>query len=185
MKIYELFLISLGLGMDAFAVSICKGISMKNIKIKKAIKVALYFGVFQAAMPLIGYLLGKTFENIVVSIDHWIAFVLLEGIGINMIKEAFSNKEEDNNEDISFKVMSILALATSIDALAIGITFAFFKVNIIFSIILIGFITFSLCFGGVYLGSKCGDKFKSKSEIFGGIILMFLGAKILIEHLIS
>lgn len=169
--------------MDAFAVAICKGISMKKMNWKKACIIGLWFGGFQALMPVIGYFLGSTFEELVVSIDHWIAFVLLSLIGGNMIKEAFSKEEEKNDDDISFKTMLVLAVATSIDALAVGITFAFLNVNIILAISLIGITSFVLSVIGTKVGNKFGDKYKNKAEFVGGIILVLLGLKILLEHL--
>lgn len=182
MGILEIALIGVGLAMDAFAVSICKGLSMKKLNLKKAIIIGLYFGIFQALMPTLGYFLGKGFENLVVSIDHWIAFVLLSFIGIGMIKEAFKD-EEEINDDISFKTMLILSIATSIDALACGITFAFLRVNIFLAVLLIGIITFTISVLGVYIGNKFGDKLEKKAKLLGGIILIGIGLKILIEHL--
>lgn len=184
MGIVELVLIGVGLAMDAFAVSICKGLSMKKrINYKKALIVALYFGLFQGGMPLIGYLLGVSFEEIVLSIDHWIAFILLSVIGIGMIKESLGDEEESLNDKVDFKTMIILAIATSIDALAIGVTFAFLNVNIIFASLLICVITFVISYFGVVFGNKFGDKFGSKAELVGGIILILMGLKILLEHL--
>ncbi len=185
MTLTEIILISIGLAMDAFAVSICKGLSIKKINWKVICIVGLYFGIFQAGMPIIGYFLGKGFESFVTKIDHWIAFILLSFIGINMIKEAFSKDENINGDDLSFKTMIILAIATSIDALAVGITFAFFDVNIIFSISMIGIITFILSAIGVILGNKFGNKYEKKSQLLGGLILIIIGIKILIEHLTS
>ncbi len=183
MGIVELILISIGLGMDAFAVAVCKGISMKKMDWRKAIIIGLYFGIFQGLMPLIGFVLGKSFESIVTSIDHWIAFVLLGFIGSNMIREAFSKEEEKIDDSICFKKMIVLAIATSIDALAIGITFAFLKVNILLAIIMIAIITFTLSVLGTKLGNKFGNKYGSKAEFAGGIILILIGLKILLEHL--
>ena len=184
MGIVELILIGVGLAMDAFAVSICKGLSMKKkINYKKALIVALYFGLFQGGMPLIGYLLGVSFEEIVLSIDHWIAFILLGIIGIGMIKESLGDEEESLNDKVDFKTMVILAIATSIDALAIGVTFAFLNVNIILAALLICVITFVISYFGVVFGNKFGDKFGSKAELVGGIILILMGLKILLEHL--
>lgn len=183
MGIVELLLISIGLGMDAFAVAVCKGISMKKMDWKKAIIIGLYFGGFQGLMPLLGFILGKGFENIVTSVDHWIAFTLLAIIGLNMIREAFSKDEEKMDDSVCFKSMIVLAIATSIDALAIGITFAFLKVNILLAILMIGIITFILSVIGTKIGNKCGDKFGSKAEFAGGIILILIGTKILLEHL--
>ncbi len=183
----ELFLISIGVSMDAFAVAICKGLSFKESSKKKALIIAAYFGVFQALMPLTGYLLGVRFQDSISSIDHWIAFVLLGAIGINMIKEA---REDDgstcpsNGDDsLKFREMIVLALATSIDALAVGVTFAFLKVDIIPSITLMGITTFVFSFFGVKIGSVFGIKFKSKAEYFGGVVLIFMAFKILFDHL--
>ena len=179
----EILLISIGLAMDAFAVSICKGLSLKTMSWKKAIIVGLYFGFFQALMPLIGYFLGATFESVVTKVDHWIAFILLGIIGINMLKEAFGNDEENQNDKVDFKTMIMLAIATSIDALAVGITFAFLKVNMVIATIMIGIVTFAICVIGVKIGNKFGDKYERKAEVVGGLILIFMGIKILLEHL--
>ena len=179
----ELVLIAIGLGMDAFAVSICKGISMSKMNWKKAIIIGLYFGIFQALMPVIGFTLGKTFENLVTSIDHWIAFGLLLIIGIKMIKDAFKEDEASINDSVGWKVMTILAIATSIDALAVGITFAFLKVNLLLAVLIIGIITFVLCVIGTKIGNAFGNKFENKAEILGGIVLILIGTKILLEHL--
>ena len=179
----EILLISIGLAMDAFAVSICKGLSLKTMSWKKAIIVGLYFGFFQALMPLIGYFLGATFESVVTKVDHWIAFILLGIIGINMLKEAFGNDEENQNDKVDFKTMIMLAIATSIDALAVGITFAFLKVNMAIATIMIGIVTFAICVIGVKIGNKFGDKYERKAEVVGGLILIFIGIKILLEHL--
>ena len=173
MNIIDILFIGLGLSMDAFAVSVCKGLAMKKMDVKKALVCSLYFGVFQALMPLIGFLLGSGFKNVVSSIDHW--------IGINMIKEAKSC--ETVNDAMDVKTMLTLAVATSIDALAIGVTFAFLKVSIIPAITIIGVTTFVCCFVGVKLGSIFGEKLKTKAEIVGGTVLILMGAKILIEHL--
>ena len=162
MEIYEILLIGIGLAMDAFAVSICKGLSMKKMNWKNAIIIALYFGVFQALMPLIGYFLGMTFESIVTTFDHWVAFALLTLIGGGMV---------------------VLAIATSIDALAIGITFAFFDVNIVLAVSIIGIITVIISVLGVKIGNRFGDKYQNKAQLMGGIILVLLGFKILLEHL--
>lgn len=183
MGFIELIILSVGLAMDAFAVAICKGLSMSKMNWKKASIIGLYFGGFQALMPLIGYLLGINFQEKITSIDHWIAFVLLGVIGINMIKEAISKDNEKQNDSIKFKDMLILAVATSIDALAVGITFAFLKVNIVLAISLIGIITFIISVAGVKIGNVFGDKYEKKAEFAGGIILILLGTKILLEHL--
>lgn len=183
MGILEILLISVGLAMDAFAVAICKGLSMRKMNWKKAIIIGLYFGVFQAVMPIIGYYLGVSFEDLVTNVDHWIAFGLLGFIGGNMIKEALSKDSEEVNDDTSVKTMILLAIATSIDALAVGITFALLDINLILSVLLIGIITFILSIIGVKIGNKFGVKYKNKAEFTGGIILIFIGAKILMEHL--
>ncbi|MBQ6878172.1 MAG: manganese efflux pump [Oscillospiraceae bacterium] len=182
MSIAELILIGISLSMDAFAVSICKGLSVGKIKPRHMITAGLWFGGFQALMPFIGYLLGSTFEHYITSIDHWVAFILLGIIGFNMIKES---REEESEQDSSFgfKAMFILAVATSIDALAVGITFAFLKVDILPAITIIGITTFLFSFAGIKIGSVFGDKYKSKAEFFGGAVLIALGTKILIEHL--
>ncbi len=183
MGIIEIILIGIGLAMDAFAVSICKGLSMKKMEWKKAIIIGLYFGIFQGLMPLIGYVFGIGFENKIKSVDHWIAFILLCFIGINMIKESFKKNDKDADDKIDFKTMIILAIATSIDALTVGVTFAFLDVNILLSVIIISIITFFLSIIGVKIGNVFGDKYESKAEFTGGIILILIGLKILIEHL--
>lgn len=183
MSFIDLTLIALGLAMDAFAVSIGKGLSMKKLQYKNAVITGLYFGAFQGLMPLIGYFLGKNFENLITSIDHWIAFILLSIIGINMIRETIKNEEENINDKFDFKTMLPLAIATSIDALAIGVTFAFLKINIFTSILLIGIITFVTSSIGVIIGKKFGDKFEKSTQVIGGIILIAIGAKILLEHI--
>lgn len=185
MGIFELLLLSIGLGMDAFAVSVCKGISMKKMDWKKACIVGLYFGGFQALMPVIGYFLGTSFQSIITNIDHWVAFVLLGIIGGKMIQEAFQKDtdEEEYSSDVSVKTMLILSVATSIDALAVGITFAFFNVNLLLAITFIGLITFVLSVVGTKIGNRFGDKYKGKAEFIGGIILILIGFKILFEHL--
>ena len=184
MSIVELFVIAVGLSMDAFAVAVCKGLSVTKLENKHMLITGLWFGGFQGLMPLVGYLLGSTFEKYITPVDHWVAFVLLGIIGINMIKEGLS-KEEECCEDASFsvKTMFVMAVATSIDALAVGVSLAFLKVNIFSSISLIGAITFVLSAIGVLLGKKVGSRFKSKAELLGGIILIVMGVKILFEHL--
>ena len=183
MELFEIIAIGFGLAMDAFAVSICKGLSMKKIDFKKAIIIAIYFGAFQALMPVLGFLLGSTFSSFVQSVDHWIAFILLAIIGGNMIKDSTDDETEKRNDNVDVKTMIILAIATSIDALAVGITFAFFKVDLIFSISIIGIITFVLSIIGVVIGNKFGDKFQNRAELAGGIVLIIIGLKILLEHL--
>ena len=183
MGLIELFLIAVGLSMDAFAVSVCKGLAMPKCTFKKAAIVGLWFGGFQALMPAIGYILGAQFQEAIASIDHWIAFVLLALIGGNMIHEALDNDEEEADASLDVKPMFLLAVATSIDALAIGITFAFLKVNIIPAVCFIGIVTFIISFAGVKIGNVFGVRYKNKAEIVGGIILILLGLKILLEHL--
>ena len=183
MSLFTLFVTAVGLCMDAFAVSICKGLAMKKLSWKKALIIGLWFGGFQALMPSVGYLLGSRFEKYVTSIDHWIAFVLLALIGINMIREALSGEEENANDSVDFKTMLLLAIATSIDALAVGVTYAFLQVRIVPAVSFIGIITFSLSIVGVKIGNVFGLKYKTKAEIAGGVILLLMGTKILLEHL--
>lgn len=186
MGFFELFLIAVGLSMDAFAVSICKGLKMQRFNVRHAGVIALAFGGFQALMPVIGWFLGKQFESHITGIDHWIAFVLLAVIGGKMAVESFKKEEEDSskeNEKLDVKELLVLAVATSIDALAVGITFAFLQVSIVPAVSLIGVITFVLSAVGVFIGHKFGAKFKSKAELVGGIILILIGLKILLEHL--
>jgi len=203
MGLIQLFILAVGLSMDAFAVAICKGLSMKKITIKKAGIVGLYFGAFQAGMPLIGYFLGIQFRDKITSIDHWIAFVLLALIGMNMIRESRKNEceceiavdcmSDENTEDsivknnlkdpLAFKNMCALAIATSIDALAVGVTFAFLNVNIASAASFIGIVTFALSMIGVKIGHVFGTIYKSKAEFIGGLILILMGIKILLEHL--
>lgn len=183
MSLLSLFVLAIGVSMDAFAVSICKGLAMKKITVKNACLVGLWFGGFQALMPFIGYVLGSQFEQYITSIDHWIAFVLLSFLGLSMIKEALSKEQEEANGSLDVKTMFLLAVATSIDALAVGITFAFLKVNIVSAVSFIGVITFTLSSIGVKVGNIFGMKYKSKAEFAGGAILILIGLKILLEHL--
>lgn len=182
MSLWELFVIAVGLSMDAFAVSICKGLSVEKVSRKNYFAVGMYFGGFQALMPLLGYWLGSRFQSLIISIDHWIAFVLLSIIGINMIRESRGKADEYDNS-FSFKSMLPLAVATSIDALAVGITFAFLKVSIVPAVSFIGVITFILSAVGLKLGNVFGAKYKSAAELTGGIVLIIMGLKILLEHL--
>ena len=174
MGFLELILIAVGLSMDAFAVAVCKGLNMKKIDYKQAVIIALFFGGFQGLMPLIGWILGKQFESYITSIDHWIAFGLLAFIGVQMIMEAIKgdDDEKEQSSELKIKELIALAIATSIDALAVGITFAFLQVSIIPSICLIGIITFILSIIGVVIGNKFGAKYKSKAEMAGGIVLV-------------
>ncbi len=184
MGILELLILATGLSMDAFAVSVCKGLAMKKLEFKNMAIVGLWFGGFQALMPAIGYFLGVQFKNQITAIDHWIAFVLLGIIGANMIKEACSkDDEEEVKANLDVKTMFMLAIATSIDALAVGITFAFLSVNLVHAVSFIGITTFILSAVGVGIGNIFGTKYKAKAEITGGIILILLGIKILLEHL--
>ena len=183
MDLLTLLTLAVGLAMDAFAVSIRKGLAMREKVLKKGVIVGLWFGGFQALMPTIGFFLGTQFKDQITSIDHWIAFVLLGLIGINMVKEALSNDEEQADDSIAVKEMFMLAVATSIDALAVGITFAFLNVHIVSAASMIGVCTFLISFVGVKIGNIFGTKYKSKAELAGGIILILLGFKILFEHL--
>lgn len=183
----ELLLMGIGLAMDAFAVSICKGLGMKKVNKKQAVVIGVFFGGFQTLMPLIGWILGKQFERYITSVDHWIAFILLGFIGGKMIVESLKQEEEEeiekSDKPLDLKEMFILAIATSIDALAIGITFAFLGTPIIEAIAIIGIVTFLISIGGVYVGNFFGSKYKNKAEFAGGLILVLLGIKILLEHL--
>lgn len=187
MGIAELFVLAVGLSMDAFAVSICKGLSLGKIKLRHMCIAGAWFGGFQALMPLIGYFLGSFFSDMITQYSHWVAFVLLAIIGGNMIKESFG-KDENECEDcggnsMSFKSMLMLAIATSIDALAIGVSLAFLNVSIVPAVSFIGVVTFVLSAAGVKIGSIFGTKYKSKAELFGGVVLIFIGLKILLEGL--
>ena len=184
MGFWEIFLIAIGLSMDAFAVSITLGLSVKKPKIIEYLIPGIYFGFFQALMPLIGYFAGTLFADKILNVEHWVAFVLLGFVGGNMIRESFSKEEEKIKENpFNFIKMLLLAIATSIDALAVGVTFAFFQINIFIAIIIIGLTTFIISIIGVKIGNIFGIKFKSKAEFVGGAVLVILGVKILIEHL--
>ena len=176
--------IGIALSMDAFSVSICKGLATKKFSLKTAIICGLWFGGFQALMPVFGYFLGAQFEHLIVAIDHWIAFGLLLLIGANMIREAVKGEEADQADSTTaFKTMFMLAVATSIDALAVGVSFAFLQVNIWISVLIIGVTTFFFSFGGVAIGNFFGSHYSKPAEITGGVILILLGTKILFEHL--
>ena len=194
MGLIELFILAVGLSMDAFAVSICKGLSLRKVSLKECGKVGLYFGGFQGAMPLIGFILGVQFKDYITSIDHWIAFILLSLIGINMIRESMEKDDdiidlaetavgEEETNQLGFKNMIMLTIATSIDALAVGVTFAFLQVDIVPAVSFIGIVTFVLSAIGVKIGNVFGTKYKSKAEFAGGAILILMGLKILFEHL--
>lgn len=184
MSVAELFFIAVGLSMDAFAVSVCKGLSMGKLRIKNALVIGFYFGGFQALMPALGYLLGSYFQNAITAYDHWIAFLLLGVIGINMIREALNPEEESCDASVSAKDMVGLAVATSIDALAVGVTFAFLQVRILPAAACIGATTFFLSLIGVKIGAVFGCRYKSRAELVGGLILVLMGIRILAEHLV-
>lgn len=185
MNFIELFLTAAALSMDAFAVAVCKGLAFKDFKLSRACIIGGYFGFFQAAMPLAGYFLGSVFAQKITSLDHWIAFVLLALIGGNMVRESYQTEACDNGNaaSLAFKVMLPLAIATSIDALAVGVMFAFMSVNVYTAALTIGLTTFAISAAGVKLGSVFGSKYDKKAERAGGLILIALGVKILIEHL--
>lgn len=185
MSTIEIVLVGVSLAMDAFAVSMCKGLSMPKINYKHALIIALFFGVFQAVMPLIGWLLGSAFEKYITTFDHWIAFALLLILGTKALVDAIKDKDDDKNEEykLDFKELTVLAIATSIDALAVGVTFAFLQVSLALSVSLIGVITFVLCLIGVMIGNKFGSKWKKPASIAGGVVLILMGVKILLEHL--
>lgn len=182
MSLTELFIIAVGLSMDAFAVSVCKGLAMQRMSWKGAFVVGLYFGGFQAAMPLFGYFLGSRFSMAIRAYDHWIAFALLILIGAGMVKEAFEKETECATASLDVRGMILLAVATSIDALAVGVTFAFLDVDIIPAVSFIGAVTFTLSMAGVKVGNAFGCRYKSKAELAGGAILILMGFKILLEH---
>ena len=183
MGLIELFILAVGLAMDAFAVSICKGLSLGKIKGRHMCTAGIWFGGFQALMPLIGYFLGSVFSEIITKYDHWVAFILLAVIGGNMIKESMDRSEDCADPSMTVKSMFLLSVATSIDALAVGVTFAFLSVDIIPAVSFIGIVTFVLSALGIKIGSIFGTKYKSKSELFGGIVLILIGLKILLEGL--
>ncbi|MDD3335936.1 MAG: manganese efflux pump MntP family protein [Eubacteriales bacterium] len=183
----ELVLIAVALSMDAFAVAMCKGLCMRKLDLRRAAVIALFFGVFQAVMPLIGWFLGTQFERLITPVDHWVAFVLLSYIGGKMLWDAFHEKDDaekcDLDAKLDMKELFILAIATSIDALAAGITFAVLKTDIVPAVLLIGLITFLLSLVGVVIGNRFGNKYEKKAEILGGCVLILIGLKILLEHL--
>lgn len=184
MAFWELLLLAVGLSMDAFAVAICKGLSIDRVTGKRAVVVGLWFGGFQALMPFLGWLLGSRFAAYITAVDHWIAFALLVLLGINMIREARCPDEDDTNASLAFRVMLPMAVATSIDALAVGVTFALLPgVNIVAAVSFIGCTTFVLSAAGLKVGNVFGLKYKSRAELTGGIILILMGCKILLEHL--
>jgi putative Mn2+ efflux pump MntP len=188
MSILELFLIGVGLSMDAFAVAICQGLSMPRLNLRHGAVIALFFGGFQALMPFAGWLLGSQFAGYIQNVDHWVAFLLLVLIGGNMVREALAPGEEeeaawDEDRGLDYKQLFLLAVATSIDALAVGVTFAFLEVSILPAITLIGCTTFVISLAGVVVGNFFGARYKKRAEITGGVILILLGVKILLEHM--
>ena len=187
MSIFALFTLAVGLSMDAFAVSVCKGLALPKVKLWHMVLVGLWFGGFQALMPAIGYFLGAQFSSYISNFDHWIAFILLGIIGGSMIKEALEKDDEEECPDagLGVKTMFLMAVATSIDALAVGVTLAFLKVDVVSSVLFIGVVTFVISAVGVRIGNIFGTKYKSKAELLGGIILIILGIKILLEHLME
>ena len=185
MGIIGLILLSAGLAMDAFSVAVCKGLSMKKLSIRNGLIIASFFGVFQGAMPLIGYFLGSRFFGYINSVSHWVAFILLGVIGGKMIWEAFHDEESEAEAEykLAFCELTLLSVATSIDALAVGIVFAAAKVNLILSVIMIAAITFAISFAGVVIGNKFGSRFEKKAEIAGGAVLVLIGLKMLLDGL--
>lgn len=184
MDLLTLFLLAVGLSMDAFAVAVCKGLAMNKITVRQAAVVGLWFGGFQAGMPTLGFLLGRTFASSVSALADWIAFILLVLIGANMIREALSKEEEEADASLAFGKMFVLAVATSIDAFAVGVSFAFMEIGglILPAVLFIGVITFVLAVAGVKVGNVFGARYKAKAELVGGVILVLLGIKIIVEH---
>jgi len=178
----SIILLGIGLAMDAFAVSICKGLAMRTPSIRSMVIIGIWFGGFQALMPIIGYFLGESFYDYIADFDHWVAFGLLVLIGLNMIREAMSGEEEDIDDDIGIRIMFLLAVATSIDALAVGISMAMDGANIWVDVSVIGVVTFLISVIGVKLGSVVGDRYSNKAKLAGGVILILIGVKILLEH---
>ena len=183
MGMIQLFVLAVGLSMDAFAVSVCKGLSIQKLKLRHALIAGAWFGAFQALMPAVGWLLGSAFADLIESVDHWIAFVLLSLIGGNMVRESFGSEEEGADPSLAPTAMLLLAVATSIDALAVGVTFAFLRVDILPAVTLIGTCTFLISVAGVKVGNLFGTRYKSRAELFGGAVLVLIGLKILLEHL--
>lgn len=188
MSIWELFVIAVGLSMDAFAVSVCKGLSAGRVRLGHALTAGIWFGGFQALMPFLGWVLGSQFAQYIESVDHWVAFALLALIGGNMVREALSGEADEEEtacaaDRLDLKRLFMMAIATSIDALAVGVTFAFFQVAIVPAISIIGITTFCISLGGVVVGNCFGTRYKTRAELTGGIVLILLGTKILLEHL--
>lgn len=184
MTFLNIFLIAIALSFDAMAVSAVNGARHYRMSFKKAIQIAFFFGLFQLLMPLVGWVFGIGLEKIINKFDHWVAFLLLATIGVKMIFESFKSKDDKKNDIHNFKILLLLSLATSIDALVVGMTFGLLPVNIWFAVIVIGLTTFILSLGSIYIGKKCGETWSKKAEIAGGLILIIIGAKILIDHLI-
>lgn len=185
MGLVEILVIAVGLAMDAFAVSVCKGLAVGKVRLSHALKVGIWFGGFQALMPLAGYALGVSFAHAVERFDHWIAFILLGIIGVNMIRESREPEACGANSDFAWRIMLAMAVATSIDALAVGVSLAFLEVDVLWAVAIIGVVTFLLAIAGLWLGNRFGCRFKSKAELVGGVILVAMGAKILVEHLVA
>lgn len=187
MGVVELLFVAVGLSMDAFAVSVCKGLGMRSVRWRQAAVIALFFGLFQALMPVIGWLLGTQFSRFVEPVDHWVAFVLLAAIGAKMLWDAFHEPDEGQScsvdQRLDLRELLLLAVATSIDALAVGITFAFLGVDILLASVLIGLTTFILSFAGVWIGCQFGSRFERGATVAGGVVLIGIGLKILLEHL--
>jgi len=183
MSVLEIFLIAIALGMDAFSVAICKGLAMSKLEWKKGLKIAGFFGFFQALMPTLGYMIGKNFESYIIHIDHWIAFILLLAIGLNLLKDGVQKNADTEDDKFDFKTLFGLGIATSIDALAVGITFSFLEVGILLAVLIIGMTAFVMSVIGIKIGSIIGDKFNQKAKLLGGFLLIAIGLKILIEHL--
>lgn len=187
MSVIEFILIGIGLAMDAFAVSICKGLGMEKVNRLHCVIIAAFFGGFQFIMPVIGWALGKQFESYIQSVDHWIAFGLLVFLGLKTVLEAVKEKEEECVEKtesiLNVKELLLMAVATSIDALAVGITFAFLQVRVMEATVIIGIVTFILCIFGVFVGNIFGSRFKKRASVAGGVILIFIGTRILLDHL--
>ena len=182
MTFVEMLIIAIGLSMDAFAVSIAKGLTVREVRLRHLFITGAWFGGFQALMPVVGYMLGVSFSAIVESVDHWIAFVLLGLIGANMIRGSFCGDDEQHNADFSARKMLPLAVATSIDAMAVGVSFAFLGVNIWYAAVIIGLTTYLFSTLGIRLGHRFGMRYKSKAEFLGGVVLVLMGVKILVEH---
>lgn len=182
MEVITVLLLAIGLAMDAFAVSICKGLALRRITVRAALIIGLWFGVFQGVMPVIGYVAGSAFYDLIADYDHWIAFILLFLIGANMVRESLSDEDEGVDDDLGFRTMLLLAVATSIDALAVGISLAMTGEGIVGPAVVIGVITMLISMSGVWIGSRFGDRYGSRAELVGGLILILIGVKIVLDH---